>query len=136
ANNTASTLSGDFFFTASGGYQGIIVSGSLGAGQSLSGSFVQNVPASVPPGTYNYVLRIGSFPSGGVDAVPFQITVVAPRGGVGDDEVAADAWTVTDATPWPSPEELAAERAVAEAATASALPEAFALYAAAPNPFG
>jgi hypothetical protein len=98
ANNTANPASGDFFFTASGGLQGVIQSGTVPANTTIGPfTFTQQVPGSTPPGTYTYTLRIGQFPGLTVDAVPFTVTVTpAPRG----SSSAAVEWAVTGAQPW------------------------------------
>ncbi|MEM1041234.1 MAG: right-handed parallel beta-helix repeat-containing protein [Bacteroidota bacterium] len=127
ANNTANPATGDLWFAASpGGFDGIIVSGTLPGGQTFSGSYTQPVPGFTPPGTYAYDLNIGNFPNLIVDTETFTVTVTgaAREGG-------AEAWAVTEATPWPTFEEAEGEL---EAAS-EALPSEFALAAAYPNPF-
>ena len=98
-NNTGSALSGDLFFRAiRGGNQvaaGVIRSGALPAGQSVSGSYTQNVPGNTPPGTYGYTLNVGNFPGVTVASQAFSVTVT----GTGRAS-AADDWAVTDAMPW------------------------------------
>ncbi len=128
ANSTASAVSGDLYYTASpGGISGIIRSGSLAAGATVSGAYTQNVPAATPPGTYTYTLAIGSFPSRAstpglgmrvATTVSFTITVTGSATG-GDEE-----WTVSNVV-------LEDEETVASSRTA---PAGLALTAY-PNPF-
>ena len=143
-NNTASAANGDFYYTATGGSQGVVRSGSLPAGETLTATFNQQIPGTTPPGTYSYTLKIGTFPNQAVDEVAFSITVTAaPRVVSRERGGTPEAWTVTDATPWVPIDEgaLGAARVApaddtADAApTASVRPETFALHAAAPNPF-
>lgn len=135
-NHTGAAATGDLYFTATGGINGLIRSGTIAAGQTVTASFTQGVAGSTAPGTYTYTLKIGVFPNSAVDEVPFQITVTpAPR-----QPGATDEWTVRDATPWVPVEEAvrpavtAPETAVPPPASTT-LPAAFALHAAAPNPF-
>jgi hypothetical protein len=96
ANNTANAVTGDLWFAASpGNVSGVIRSGTLPGGQTVSGNYTQPVPGSTPPGTYTYRLRIGQYPSPVVDEVVFTITVTPePRAG------GATTWAVRDAPPW------------------------------------
>ncbi len=113
-NATGSAVSGDLYFTADRGAstvaQGRILSGTLGAGQSRSGTYTQQVPAGAMAGPYTYTLAVGRFPSTATDAVPFAVTVTGTPLAVG-----AAAWTVADATPW-------AEASAPEAAAVTAFP--------------
>ncbi len=131
SNNTASPATGNLWFTASpGGLSGIIQSGTLPGGQTVNGSYTQNVPASAPAGTYTYNLNIGVFPNGIIDSETFTVTVTAARPG---DRPALNAyptsWPVSDAAPWSVVEEAG------PVAMSSVTPETFALHAAYPNPF-
>ncbi len=120
-NGTAAAVSGDLFYTATpGGVSGTIASGRVNAGQSVSGSYTQNIPATAPAGTYTYTLRVGQFPSTTRGAQAFTVTVL-PAARVSD----ADAWSVSGATPW-------GQTVVASSEDA---PSAVALDAAYPNPF-
>ncbi len=124
-NTTGSPVSGDLWFTTNlGEPAGQIVSGTLPAGRTFGGSFTQNIAGDTAPGTYSYTLSIGQFPNAIQDSVPFEITVtgLAREGG-------ADAWKVSDVTPWPSVEKTDL------VSSSEAVPEAFALEAAYPNPF-
>ncbi len=122
ANNTPSAAPGQLFFTAERGgatvAQGVIRSGTLPAGATVSGSYTQNVPATVPPGTYTYRLRIGRFPSLVVDEEVFVVTVTGEARASG-----VEAWSLSGVTPWE----------VAPAATG--VPLEAALLAVYPNPF-
>ncbi|MDX1421010.1 MAG: T9SS type A sorting domain-containing protein [Rubricoccaceae bacterium] len=96
-NNTAAPVTGDLFFTVSpGSVSGLIRSGTLPAGATLTGSLVQPIPGFVPPGAYLYTLRIGQFSGATLDSETFLVRVVpAPRqaGPFGD-------WAAVEATPW------------------------------------
>ncbi|MEM1041235.1 MAG: T9SS type A sorting domain-containing protein [Bacteroidota bacterium] len=123
-NNTSNAATGDVWFTASpGGQRGIIRSGTLPAGQTVSASFTQPVPGNAPPGIYTYTINLGQFPNAVVDSESFALIVAAARSAPG----APLAWAVTDAAPWSVVEVPAAQSA--------ATPERFALHAAYPNPF-
>ncbi len=128
-NTTASAATGDLFFTVSpGGFSGIVTSGTVLAGQTVSGSFVQQVPGNAPAESYTYTLRIGQFPNTTVDAVAFTATVTgSARGGDG-----TQTWSVSNATPWHPVEE--APTAIA-ASHSEALPTEAVLESAYPNPF-
>ena len=122
-NNSANAVSGDLFYTAS--RNGNVVararvrSGTLSAGQSVSGSYTQNVPNSAPAGNYAYAVRIGQFPAVSVDSESFAIAVApAPSRLAGD----ATTWSVTDATPWAADVQAASQAAAA----AGAYPNPFA----------
>ncbi len=115
-NNAASAVTGDLFFTAEIGgatlAQARVRRGTLPAGQTLSGSYVQQVPTSAPGGDYTYTVRIGQFPAQTVDAEAFRVTVTGlPRAG------GAAAW-VTEGAPWASAEAPASQAAM----TVSAYP--------------
>jgi hypothetical protein len=128
-NNTANAVSGQLFFTATGGSQGVIQSATVGANASV-GPFVftQSIPGTTPPGTYSYVLRIGQFPNTTVDQVPFTIVVTAAER-VADEPVAEGVAEEAQV-----PGEAASEAAVAASAGAD-LPAEYVLHAAYPNPF-
>ncbi len=127
-NGTGATAVGDLFYTAvrngSTVAQGVIASGSLPPGQSLSGTYTQNVPGSAPAGTYTYTLRIGQFPGATLDSRAFTVTVTptAREGG-------ADAWAVREATPWvadaPAEAALRGEDAQLAGLTLAAYPNPF-----------
>lgn len=112
SNNTPNAASGQLFFTATGGSQGVIQSGTLGGNTTVGPlQFVQQIPATAPPGTYTYTLKIGQFPSVAVDQVAFTITVTpAPRQSASS---ATTEWTVTGAQPW-SPEASAGAGSTAD----------------------
>lgn len=138
-NNSDAQVSGDFFFRAeqSGATvaQGRIVSGSLPAGQAISGSFTQQIPAAAPPGSYDYSLRIGQFPDVTVDSVAYTLTVT---GSARVSEQAArspegEVWGVADATPWPVAP--TAGEAPGAAASSLGLPAEASLSGVVPNPF-
>ncbi|MEM1042493.1 MAG: T9SS type A sorting domain-containing protein [Bacteroidota bacterium] len=120
---------GDLWFGAQRGgstvAEGLIRSGSVPAGATVSGSFMQRVPASAPPGDYSYALNIGRFADLAVDSEAFEITVTGAARVASGPEV----WTVTDATPW----EVSQTQSVAP--SSETLPLEFALAAAYPNPF-
>ncbi len=126
-NTTGGAVSGDLFFTARRNgatvAQGVVQSGTLPAGARVGASFTQNVPASAPPGNYSYTLSIGQFPNAAVDSVPFTVTVTGLR------ERGPEGWTVSEAMPWVDGEQTL------QPASSEAVPEAFALEAAYPNPF-
>ncbi len=142
-NNTGSAASGDLFFTASpGGLSGMIRTGTLPGGTTVTGSFVQPVPGTAPAGTYTYTLRVGQFPSVTTDQQPFALTVTVaplrvPEALRDDEPLGGDTWTVTEANGWgTSPASDIAKAAIeTKARTVAALPERFALHAAYPNPF-
>ncbi len=137
ANNTAASVTGDLFFTAQRGSatvaQGVVVSGTLPAGQTVTSSFTQGVPGSAPPGSYTYTLRIGQFPSVTVDQVAFAVTVTgSARQGEAADSTAV--WTLSEVMPW-RPAEVADAAEAASRRGAEALPTEVMLAAAYPNPF-
>ncbi len=123
-NSTDAPATGDLWYTASpGGVSGVILSGTLPAGQTLSGSFTQAIPPSAPAGTYTYTLNIGVFPGSVVDSETFTLVITSPlRAGEGPA-----GWAVSRVTPW----------TLATAATSRSVsaPEAFGLSGAWPNPF-
>ncbi len=136
-NNTPAAVTGDLFFTAQRAgttvAQGVVVSGTLPAGQTITSSFTQGVPSSAPPGTYTYRLRIGQFPNVTVDQVAFTVTVT---GSAREGAAGTDAWPVSEVTPWQVVATAEAEGA-AEASSRgeAALPSEVTLAAAYPNPF-
>ncbi len=141
-NNTNAPITGDVFFTAQLGSttlaQGRILSGTLPPNASSPVlSFTQPVPGFAPNGTYTYSIKIGQFPGVVVDQVDFTVEVTSAARPIAGGET----WAVREATPW-----LAADGSVLMAATSdaavetaeaavSAVPEAFGLAAAYPNPF-
>ncbi len=137
-NNTTAPIAGDLFYTVSpGGLTGVIRSGTLPAGFTVTGSFNQAFPT---PGTYTYTVRIGRFPNTTTDQVPFTVTVTPSAEPVAGGP---NSWAVTEAAGWgesPASEE-ASQEAPEEAPPAEAallavpLPESFALRTAYPNPF-
>ncbi|MEM8602146.1 MAG: choice-of-anchor B family protein, partial [Bacteroidota bacterium] len=126
ANLQAGPLTGDLYFVAERNgtvvAQDLITSGTLPAGQTVGGTFTQPVSSDTPAGTYAYSLRVGQFPGVAVDLSTFPLVV----GAAGAPAGAAEAWTVTDATPWSG--EAPAVRSEAPSAAPSV--------AAFPNPFG
>ncbi len=125
-NNTPAAVSGDFYFTVSpGGLAGVILSGTVPAGQSVSSSFTQQIPGNAPAGSYSYTLRLGQFPNVSVDQEAFTLTI---SGSAREGDM--DAWTVTDAQPW-----VPVEGTGAAASRDEALPSEVTLAGAYPNPF-
>lgn len=129
-NYQPTLVSGDFYYVAqlNGNTvaSGIIVSGSIPPGGTLSASFTQNVPNNAPENDYTYRLRIGSFPNAVVDEEVYIVTV-------DNDALArgtATAWS-TEAEPW-APVEGATTEAL-DAAASEALPTEFGVTSA-PNP--
>lgn len=128
-NNTSDAASGDLFFTAEQDgnllAQGVVRSGTVQAGQTVTLSYTQNVPASIPPGDYEYTLNISEDPGVVDDAKLFSLTVTGPARAGG-----ATAWDVVDVTPW-TVVETGSETAElpAEAAQVSASVSVY------PNPF-
>ena len=125
-NGGTAAVTGDLFFTAERGgaavAQGTILSGTLAAGQSQSGTYTQQVSPTAPAGAYTYTLKVGRFPASALVAVPFAITVTGPS-----LAGASAAWTATDATPWGSASEtLTAQRAAAPVPDVAAFPNPFA----------
>ncbi len=125
-NNDNAATSGDLFFTAKRNEtvvaQGVIMSGTLPAGQSVSGTYTQQVPANAPAGVYTYELHVGRSPSIKTNTSAFPLTVVGS--GVAGSEVD---WSIADATPWTST--ATPDPIVASKATPTATIEAY------PNPF-
>ncbi len=136
-NNTPAAVTGDFFFRAVRGgatvAQGVIVSGTLPAGQTVTSSFTQGVPSFAPPGAYAYTLRIGQFPSVTVDSEAFTVVVTgSAREGDGSPEV----WAVIDVAPWVPVDGPAEDSGEAAASRGDeTLPSEVALAGAYPNPF-
>jgi hypothetical protein len=122
-NGTASSATLDLYFTASPfNRRGLIRTVTLGAGQSVSGSFVQNVPGNAPPRDYTYTLHVGTFPNTSLASEVFTVTVLPPAAAAapGDGE-----WTVSGVTAPETAEPVRAASRVREAV----------LEAARPNPF-
>ncbi len=123
-NNTDAAVSGDLFFVARQGANavasGVIVSGTVQAGQTVTSTFTQPVPQGAPIGTYTYELSIGQFPSVIADTETFTVSVggTARTGG-------AVAWAVPEAESW----EAAASSAEVAVHAADAAVAAY------PNPF-
>ncbi len=124
SNDGADAVTGDLYFVAERNgsvvSQGPITSGTLPAGQSLSGTYTQRIPAGAAAGTYTYSLKIGSFPGAEIDAAVFTLTVTGPAATAASQPT----WAVADATPW-----APADPASARAGEAAAEVEVF------PNPF-
>ncbi len=99
-NPTDAPVTGDLYFVAEQGgavvAQGRVRSGTVPAGQTGRGTFVQQVPAGAPAGDYDYALRIGSFPDGAADEELFTLTVTNTPVAA----AAASVWTVAGATAW------------------------------------
>ncbi|MEM1041269.1 MAG: T9SS type A sorting domain-containing protein [Bacteroidota bacterium] len=125
ANNTGSAASGDLWFTATSGgstvAQGLIQSGTVPAGATISQAFVQPIPDPAPSGSYTYTLSVGQFPNAAVDTETFDLQITT--GGPGD----APSWAVDKAGTWDETEQAVSARASG--------PAGFALGAAYPNPF-
>ncbi len=127
-NNTDGAISGDLYYTArlGGGTvaQGLVVSGTLPAGQATTERYIQEIPATAPAGTYDYCLSVGTFPTGTTDEECFTLVVT---GSTAAARVlgAPAAWPVTAVTPW-------ASEASAPAFAANVEPGAVQAY---PNPF-
>ena len=126
-NDADAPATGDLFFTAQRGQttiaQGLIRSGTVPAGSSVSGSYTQRVPQNAPTGSYSYMLSAGRFPDLAVASESFAMTVtgdVIGTAGTADREAE---WSVEDVTPWE-----------ADGATLEASSRAEAL-GAFPNPF-
>lgn len=122
ANGTSSSATVDLYFTASPfNRRGLIQTLTLAAGQTVNGSFTQNIPANAPPRQYTYTLNIGDFPDTSLASESFTITVLPAR----QDGSEAETWAVSDVT---------AGDAAAPAASAE-LPQEVVLETAHPNPF-
>ncbi|MEM1044270.1 MAG: T9SS type A sorting domain-containing protein, partial [Bacteroidota bacterium] len=125
-NNSGAATTGDLFFTAKRNgvvvSQGVVTSGTLPAGQSVSGAYTQQIPATAPAGTYTYELNVGRAPSNKANTSAFPLLIS------GQSVAAAEAaaWTVAEATPW------SAAPAAPEAASATALVTDLTAF---PNPF-
>ena len=125
-NNTDNIVFGDLYYVArdstSGAVvaQGVITSGTLGAGETAAGTFTQSVPNGAQAGSYTYEVRIGQFPSAVADTETFTLVVIPAARMRGR----AAAWSVTDASPW--------LEAGAPALAAGTVAEGL---SAAPNPF-
>ncbi|MDX1419073.1 MAG: T9SS type A sorting domain-containing protein [Rubricoccaceae bacterium] len=115
-NNTAAPLTGSLRFEAFSGNtlfgSGHIRSGTVEGGETVMGSFVQQVPADAPPGPYDY--DINAVIDGEVVASEsFVINVIAAARTTGR-AARSGGWQVTDATPW-----MPVETALMAAATGS-----------------
>lgn len=138
SNNTTNAVTGNLWFVAERNgapvAQGVIRSGTLPGGATISGSYTQAVPSSAPTGAYTYRLRIGQFPAPSVDEEVFTVTVVPTRAAGG-----AETWTVSDVSTW-AQEPIAAGEGEAEAgsadsASSGSVPSEMMLAGAYPNPF-
>lgn len=130
-NNTVLTASGDLWYVAQtqGGTtvaQGVIRSGSIPAGATVTGTYTQNVPPGAPPGSYTYRLRVGQFPSPVVSDEAFTVQVTNSARSSGSSE-----WTLSDVTPLEAFAQDAPETAGRNGET---LPTEVTLGAAYPNP--
>ncbi len=153
-NTTSNDATLDLYFVAERDgnvvRRGKIVGGTLPAGQSVSGTYTQNVPAGAPEDDYDYFLRIGDFANRTVaDEEAFVITVEsgssASANALAGATALADGWTTEDATWTLGPlvtggaaqdvaeEDAVEEDAPAEAAARADRPAVLALTAA-PNP--
>jgi hypothetical protein len=96
----------------------------LAPGATLTRTLTQRVPANAPPGVYTYTGTVGTFPDGALASDSFPVTKqgAAARGGAAEGW-AVSGWSVSGVERWDE-----------GAAAASALPGAFALSEAAPNP--
>ncbi len=146
-NNTALPIDGEFWFLATpSNTAGIIRQGTLPGMTTITGTYTQLIPPTAPPGTYSYRLRIGGFPSSVVDEEVFTL-VIEPAARLAA-EAGPVAWTVSEVAPWRTadgrviPSELG-DAALTDAGSATqadaaasreALPAAFGLAPAYPNP--
>ncbi len=132
-NNTGAPVEGDLWFTvAPGGFSSVIASGTVQAGQTVNGSFVQQVPGFAPPGDYTYTLHIGQYPGTSVDAEEFIAMVAAldrESGSTNGSTSGSTTWSVSKAAPWQATQTTQA------ASHMEALPSEAILAAAYPNPF-
>ncbi len=124
-NGTDAAVSGDLYYVARNSANatvasGVITSGTLGAGETTAGTFTQRIPNAAPADSYTYEVRIGQFPSAVADTETFTIVVTPAARAAGR----AEAWAVTDASPWAA----ASPSAATHAESAEAV-------AAFPNPF-
>ncbi len=148
SNTSGAPAMGDLFFVAQRNgntvRRGLIRSGTLQDGQTISGTYTQQVPGSAPAGSYDYSLNIGRFPGVTVDSEAFTVVVTGTaRVAMVDAEVAkaegdesyfkaleaslmasAEGWSVVDATPWVS--ESTTLSAAARADVVGAFPNPFA----------
>jgi hypothetical protein len=130
-NNTNAAATGQLWYTATGGNQGVIRSATLAA-NTTAGPFdyTQPIPVTVPPGTYAYTLRIGQFPNTTVDQVEYRLVVTPVPRAAG----APEAGEVVAAGAAEAPDEAVSE-AAPEASAGAERPASYALHGAAPNPF-
>ena len=124
ANDGPAPATGDLFFMARRGQttvaRGVVRSGTVPAGRTVSGSYTQRVPQGAPTGSYSYTLSVGRFPDLAVASESFAMTVAgSARAAGGPTE-----WSVEDATPWET------DGAALEATSRAEALGAF------PNPFG
>jgi hypothetical protein len=126
-NNTPNPATGDFWFTAQPGGQGLIVSRTVPGNDHVIFPYRQPIPANAPPGTIiTYRLHIGQFPNNSMDFEEFTIEIEGGSLAVAGEPAS---WAAGEAAGWPG------EGVAPEAASAGpALPSAYALHAAYPNP--
>ena len=77
--------------------QNLIRSGVFSPGQTVSGTFTQQIGIGAAPGTYTYTLNIGGLTYPTIDAEEFTVVVTPPPALVSGN---GPAWAVTDVTPW------------------------------------
>ncbi len=101
-NENSEAVTGSVYFTArdstSGAVvaQGIVRTGTLEPGQTVTGTFTQEVPSGASPGAYTYTVSAGAFPDNALDAEVFTL-VVTPSAA---RPAGSATWAVTDASPW------------------------------------
>ncbi len=101
-NENSEAVTGSVYFTArdstSGAVvaQGIVRSGTLEPGQTVTGTFTQRVPSGASPGIYTYTISAGGFPDNALDAEVFTLVVTPSAARPGGTAT----WAVTDASPW------------------------------------
>ncbi len=83
ANATSQAVSGDLFFAAERGgaivASGVIASGSVPAGRTVSGTFMQRVPGGAPAGAYTYAVSIGDYPASALASEVFTAEVTGAQ---------------------------------------------------------
>ncbi len=135
-NNTGAPVEGDLWFTiAPGGFSSVIVSGTVQAGQTVNGSFVQQVASDAPAGDYTYTLHLGQYPGASVDSEVFIVTVSNPlheSGSTIGSTHGSTAWSVLRATPWETSKPDTADVSAAQSGIQTETPTLSAAY---PNPF-
>ncbi len=62
---------------------GVVASGTVAVGQSVTGTFTQRVPGGAPAGTYRYAVNIGRFPSTVVAREVFTVEVTGAAAALG-----------------------------------------------------